>query len=127
MWVVPTDCIDKSKIDGVYRSGNDNQFYIHLDIAKAFNLVIPKTGPATSDDLGYQLTSLVSAEHVRDPIRSVLFKGDDQVLWQINDADQIGFKPEGIASQSKFSRLRSSVNWSFYELGHYFQSPLHQK
>lgn len=84
--------IDNIGIDGHNRSGNENQFYIHLDIAKAFNLVIPKNGSASSDDKGYQLTSLVSAEHFRDPMSSVtMFSSDTQKLWSI--VDQLGYKP----------------------------------
>ena len=37
-------CIDNSGIDSSFRSGIENDFYIHLDVAKAFKLVIPKVG-----------------------------------------------------------------------------------
>ena len=68
--------IDSSGIDASYRSGIENQFYIHLDIAKAFKLVIPKNGSAKAGDKGYQLSSLVSAEHFRDPASTTVeFQG----------------------------------------------------
>ena len=120
--------IDNGGFDRDYRSGIENQFYIHLYIAKAFNLVIPKNGSATADDKGYQLTSLVSAEHFRDPISSVVLVNDGtQKLWSIIDADHLRYKPEGIPSKSKILRLQSSVNLYLFERGHSFHSPLHQK
>ena len=115
-------------IKGDYRSGIENAFFIHLDIAKAFNLVVPrKDGKSSADDLGYELTSLVSAEHFRDPISQVVHVNDDQKLWSIRDSKAIGFKPEGTQSKSKFLKLDCSVNWYFYELGHAYHSSLHQK
>ena len=45
--------IDNLGIDGDYLSGFGNQFYIHLDIAKAFNLVIPKNGPSGANNQGH--------------------------------------------------------------------------
>ena len=120
--------IDNSGIDGKYRSGIENQFYIHLDIAKAFKLVIPKNGSATVDDKGYQLSILVSAEHFRDPTSTtVSLGGGEHRSWTIIDAKETGFKPKGVTSKSLFLRLQASVNWYIYELGHAYHSPLHQK
>lgn len=76
---------------------------------------------------GYKLTSLVSAEHFRDPISDVPCKGaaqEEQSLWEIFDAKVIGFKPEGNAPESKFLRLKAAVNWYLYELGHFFRNPV---
>ena len=122
--------IDNSGIDGSYRSGIENQFYIHLDIAKAFKLVIPKNGSAKPEDKGYQLSGLVSAEHFRDPASTTIRLGGgggEHRLWTTIDAKEAGFKPEGVASKSLFLRLQASVNWYVYELGHAYHSPLHQK
>ena len=52
-------CIDNSGIDGNYRSGIENDFYMHLDVAKAFKLVIPKVG-VPSHQKGFELTSLLT-------------------------------------------------------------------
>ena len=119
--------IDNSGIDASYRSGIENQFYIHLDIAKAFKLVIPKNGSAKAGDKGYQLSSLVSAEHFRDPASTTVeFQGVHR-FWTIIDAKEVGFKPEGVASNSLFLRLQASVNWYIYGLGYTYHSPMYQK
>ena len=119
--------IDNSGIDSSYRSGIENQFYIHLDIAKAFKLVIPKNGSAKAGDKGYQLSSLVSAEHFRDPASTTVeFQGVHR-FWTIIDAKEVGFKPEGVASNSLFLRLQASVNWYIYGLGYTYHSPMYQK
>ena len=119
--------IDNSGIDASYRSGIENQFYIHLDIAKAFKLVIPKNGSAKAGDKGYQLSSLVSAEHFRDPASTTVeFQGIHR-FWTIIDAKEVGFKPEGVASNSLFLRLQASVNWYIYGLGYTYHSPMYQK
>ena len=119
--------IDNSGIDESYRSGIDNQFYIHLDIAKAFKLVIPKNGPAKAGDKGYQLSSLVSAEHFRDPASTTVeFQGVHR-FWTIIDAKEVNFKPEGVASNSWFLRLQASVNWYIYGLGYSFYGSMYQK
>ena len=34
--------IDNGGIDGAYRSGRENAFYLNLEIAKAFNLIMPR-------------------------------------------------------------------------------------
>ena len=119
--------IDNSGIDASYRSGIENQFYIHLDIAKAFKLVIPKNGSAKAGDKGYQLSSLVSAEHFRDPVSTTVeFQGVHR-FWTIIDTKEVGFKPEGVASNSLFLRLQASVNWYIYGLGYTYHSPMYQK
>ena len=119
--------IDNSGIDASYRSGIENQFYIHLDIAKAFKLVIPKNGSAKAGHKGYQLSSLVSAEHFRDPASTTVeFQGVHR-FWTIIDAKEVGFKPEGVASNSLFLRLQASVNWYIYGLGYTYHSPMYQK
>ena len=119
--------MDNSGIDASYRSGIENQFYIHLDIAKAFKLVIPKNGSAKAGDKGYQLSSLVSAEHFRDPASTTVeFQGVHR-FWTIIDAKEVGFKPEGVASNSLFLRLQASVNWYIYGLGYTYHSPMYQK
>ena len=90
--------------------------------------MIPKNGSATVDDKGYQLSSLVSAEHFRDPTSTtVSLGGGEHRLWTVIDAKETGFKPEGVTSKSLFLRLQASVNWYIYELGHAYHSPLHQK
>lgn len=119
--------IDNSGIDGNYLSGFGNQFYTHLDIAKAFNLVVPKNGPAGADDQGYQLSSLVWAEHFRDPTSSTAAISGVQRLWSVIDGRKVGLKPEGNSTKSWFLRLMAYVNWYFYELGHSFWSSLYQK
>ena len=119
--------MDNSGIDASYRSGIENQFYIHLDIAKAFKLVIPKNGSAKAGDKGYQLSSLVSAEHFRDPASTTVeFQGVHRI-WTIIDAKEVGFKPEGVASNSLFLRLQASVNCYIYGLGYTYHSPMYQK
>ena len=119
--------IDNSGINASYRSGIENQFYIHLDIAKAFKLVIPKNGSAKAGDKGYQLSSLVSAEHFRDPVSTTVeFQGVHR-FWTIIDTKEVGFKPEGVASNSLFLRLQASVNWYIYGLGYTYHSPMYQK
>lgn len=95
--------IDNGGIGGSYRSGIENSICIHLDIAKAFNLVVPKSGRANSRDLGYQLTSLVEARYFRDPISHVLKIRGSDVVWSIFDADQVGFKPGGNVTKSKIT------------------------
>ena len=115
--------IDNGGIVGSYRSGIENSICIHLDIAKAFNLVVPKSGRANSRDLGYQLTSLVEARYFRDPISHVLKIRGSDVVWSIFDADQVGFKPGGNVTKSKFLRLYSSVNWYLSELNRSFHNP----
>lgn len=44
--------IDNGGIGESYRSGIENSIFIHLDIAKAFNLVVPKSGRLPTDQLG---------------------------------------------------------------------------
>lgn len=119
--------MDNSGIDGDYRSGIENQFYIHLDAAKTFKLVIPKNGSPGADDKGYQLSSLVTAEHFRDPMSSTAAISGVQRLWSVIDGGQVGLRPEGTATKSWFVRLQAHVNWYFYELDYSFQSPLCQK
>ena len=108
-------CIDNSGIDGNYRSGIENDFYMHLDVAKAFKLVIPKVG-VPAHQKGYELTSLLTFEHFRDPISEVNYQGDVQRVWEIVDSKTFQFKPEGNPSESKFLRLQCSVNWYIYRL-----------
>ena len=119
--------MDNSGIDGDYKSGIKNQFYIHLDIAKAFNLVIPKNGFPGADDKGYQSSSLVMAEHFRDPMSSTAAIGGVHRLWPVIDGGQVGLRPEGTATKSWFLPLQAHANWYFYELDHSSQSPLYQK
>ena len=89
--------------------------------------MIPKNGSAKAEDKGYQLSSLVSAEHFRDPASTTVeFEGVHR-FWTIIDAKEVGFKPEGVASNSLFLRLQGSVNWYIYELGHTYHSPMYQK
>ena len=108
-------CIDNSGIDSSFRSGIENDFYIHLDVAKAFKLVIPKVG-VPSHQKGFELTSLLTFEHFRDPISEVNYQGDVQRVWEIVDSKTFQFKPEGNPSESKFLRLQCSVNWYIYRL-----------
>ena len=108
-------CIDNSGIDSSFRSGIENDFYIHLDVAKAFKLVIPKVG-VSSHQKGFELTSLLTFEHFRDPISEVNYQGDVQRVWEIVDPKTFQFKPEGNPSESKFLRLQYSVNWYIYRL-----------
>ena len=108
-------CIDNSGIDSCFRSGIENDFYIHLDVAKAFKLVIPKVG-VPSHQKGFELTSLLTFEHFRDPISEVNYQGDVQRVWEIVDSKTFQFKPEGNPSESKFLRLQCSVNWYIYRL-----------
>ena len=56
-------CIDNSGIGGSYIAGIENEFYIHLDVAKAFKLVIPKEGVQAHQNR-YELTSLLTFEHL---------------------------------------------------------------
>ena len=86
-------------VKGDYATEMENAFLIHLDIAKAFNLVIPK-----KDGGGYQLTSLVSAEHFRDTLSHVSRVNGVQKLWTIIDGKGL-FKPEGTPTYSKFLKL----------------------
>ena len=90
--------------------------------------MIPKNRSAKPDDKGYQLSSLVSAEHFRDSTSTtVSLGGGEHRLWTIIDAKETGFKPEGVTSKSLFLHLQASVDWYIYELGHAYHSPLHQK
>ena len=79
-----------------YKILSENAFSIHLDIAEAFNLVIPK-----KDGGGYQLTSLVSVEHFMDPLGHVARVDGVQKLWSIVGGGG-SFKPEGTATNSNF-------------------------
>ena len=88
---------------------------MHLDVAKAFKLVIPKVG-VPAHQKGYELTSLLTFEHFRDPISEVNYQGDVQRVWEIVDSKTFQFKPEGNPSESKFLRLQSSVNWYIYRV-----------
>lgn len=108
-------CIDNGGIGGSYIAGIENDFYIHLDVAKAFKLVIPKQGVPAHQN-GYELTSLLTFEHFRDPISEVNYHGNVQRVWEIVDAKTGQFKPEGNSSASKFLRLECSVNWFIYRL-----------
>lgn len=81
-------------VNGDYKWLMGNAFLIHLDIAKAFNLVIPK-----KDGEGNQLTSLVSAEHFREPLSHVSLVNGVQRLWEIVDGGG-SFQPEGTATSS---------------------------
>ena len=108
-------CIDNSGIEGNYIAGIENDFYIHLDVAKAFQLVVPKEG-VPSHQKGYELTSLLTFEHFRDPISEVNYHGDVQRVWEIVDSKTFQFKPEGNSSESKFLRLQCAVNWFIYRL-----------
>ena len=67
------------------------------------------------------------AEHFRDPMSTSVPVSGVQKLWDIIDAHEIGYKPEGTATKSWFLRLQTHVNWYFYEIGHSFRSPLYQK
>ena len=107
-------CIDNSGIDSSFRSGIENDFYIHLDVNKAFKLVISKVG-VPSHQKGFELTSLLTFEHFRDPIKDVTYE-DVQRVWEIVDSKTFQFKPEGYPSESKFLRLQCSVNWYIYGL-----------
>ena len=108
-------CIDNGGIDGNYRSGVQNDLYIHLDVAKAFKLVVPKEG-VPAHQKGYALTSLLTFEHFRDPISDVDYDGDVQKVWEIVDSKTHPVQPEGHSSESKFLRLECSVNWFLYRL-----------
>ena len=114
-------CIDNSGIDGSFRSGIQNNFCIHLDIAKAFKLVVPEVG-VPSHQKGFELASLLTFEHFRDPISEVNYEGDVQRVWEIVDSKAFGFKPEGNPSDSKFLRLKCSVNWYIYRLCQIYES-----
>lgn len=119
-------CIDNSRIDGSFISGTENDFYIHLGIARAFNLVVPKAG-VLAYQKGFELTSLLTFEHFRDPISDVCYEGDVQRVWEIIYSKAVGLKPEGNPSDSKFLRLECSVNWYIYGLCRTCESPLHQE
>ena len=103
--------MDNSGIDGDYRSGIENQFYIHLDVAKAFKLVIPKNGSPGSDDKGYQFSSLVMAEHFRDPMSSTAAISGVQRLWSVKNADEYDLKinNEEVVYMDVFPRKRKDV------------------
>ena len=59
--------IDNGGIDGTYRSGYENAFYLNLEIAKAFNLIMPRQdGKHDTYYQGYELTSHAAVEHFRD-------------------------------------------------------------
>ena len=83
-----------------------------MDVAKAFKLVIPKVG-VPSHQKGFELTSLLTFEHFRDPISEVNYQGAVQRVWEIVDSKTFQFKPEGNPSESKFLRLQCSVNGTF--------------
>ena len=120
--------IDNGGIDRAYRSGRENAFFLNLEIVKAFNLIMPRQdGKYDSYYQGYELTSHVTVEHFRDPISHTLRWLDGTKLWEIIDAKEAGFKPEGHSSSSKFVKFESSVNWYFYELGNAYYSPMYQK
>lgn len=72
-----------------YKILSENALYIHLDIAEALNFVMPN-----KDGSGYQLTSLVSAEHFKDPLGHVSHTGNIQNLWSIVSGGG-SFKPDG--------------------------------
>ena len=111
--------IDNGGIDGAYRSGRENAFFLNLEIAKAFNLIMPRQdGKYDSYYQGYELTSHVTVEHFRDPISHTLRWLDGTKLWEIIDAKD--------SSSSKFVKFESSVNWYFYELGNAYYSPMYQ-
>ena len=58
--------------------------------------MIPKNRSAKPEDKGYQISSLVSAEHFRDSASTtVSLGGGEHRLWTIIDAKETGFKPEG--------------------------------
>ena len=84
-------------------------------LPKAFKLVIPKVG-VPSHQKGFELTSLLTFEHFRDPISEVNYQGDVQRVWEIVDSKTFQFKPEGNPSESKFLHLQCSVNWYIYRL-----------
>ena len=110
--------IDNGGIDGAYRSGLENAFSLNLEIAKVFNLIMPRQdGKYDSYYQGYELTSHVTVEHFRDPISHTLRWLDGTKLWEIIDAKGAGFKPEGHSSSSKFVKFESSVNWYFLRTG----------
>ena len=112
--------IDNGGIDGAYRSGLENAFYLNPEIAKVFNLIMPRQdGKYDSYYQGYELTSHVTVEHFRDPISHTLRWLDGTKLWEIIDAKD--------SSSSKFVKFESSVNWYFYELGNAYYSPMYQK
>ena len=67
------------------------------------------------------------AEHFRDPMSSTVPSSDGHKLWDIIDANELGYKLDGIRTKSWFLRLQSHVSWYFYELGHSFRSPQYQK
>ena len=65
--------------------------------------MIPKNRSAKPEDKGYQISSLVSAEHFRDSASTtVSLGGGEHRLWTIIDAKETGFKPEGVTSKSLF-------------------------
>lgn len=70
-----------------------------------------KDGKATSDDGGYQLTSLVESDHFRDPSSTVLKVNRKYFDWEVADA-----KPRGANKSYKFLRLFCYVNWYLSEL-----------
>lgn len=119
--------MDNSGIDGDYKSGIENQFYIHLDIAKAFNLVIPKNGSPGADDKGYQSSSLVMAEHFRDPMSSTAAIGGVLRLWSVIDGGQVGLRPEGTATKSWFLPHASSRQLVLLRTRSFFSEPLVSK
>ena len=112
--------INNGGIDRAYRYGYENAFFLNLEIAKAFNLIMPRPdGKYNSYYQGYELTSHVTVEHFRDPIGHTLRWLDGTKLWEIIDAKD--------SSSSKFVKFESSVNWYFYELGNAYYSPMYQK
>ena len=65
--------------------------------------MIPKNRSAKPEDKGYQISSLVSAEHFRDSASTtVSLGGGEHRLWTIIDAKETGFKPEGVTNKSLF-------------------------
>lgn len=109
-------------VNGDYTSELENAVLLHLDVAKSFNIVIPK-----KDNSGYELTSLITAEHFRDPLDHVKFVGDFQQLWAVVGGPSSGFSPAGTPSNSYYLKLSCAVNWYIYEIDNNFHNNgLHQ-
>lgn len=114
--------INEGVVNGDYTSELENAFLIHLDVAVAFNLVIPKKSRG-----GYQLTSLVTIEHFKDPLDHIRFSGDEQHLWAVVGGPGSGFSPQGTPSNSKFLKLSCAVNWYLNEIdNNFYNNSLHQ-
>ena len=77
--------------------------------------MISKVG-VPSHQKGFELISLLTFEHFRDPIKDVTYEGDVQRVWEIVDSKTFQFKPEGYPSESKLLRLQCSINWYIYGL-----------